>query len=154
MDRLDRLADGRTIVIDYKSGVGRTFQPLDVRPEQPQLLAYALLAAGEVAGVASVHLCAGAVSWRGATDGKALLPDLAIGRAPTAPWPELLRHWRQTVEALVQGFTAGAAPVNPRGGACDHCHLPALCRIDPAVQPDAEADPGRGLDPQEPGHGA
>ena len=58
MDRLDRLDDGRVIILDYKSGAAQTFRPLDERPRQPQLLAYAVLATGTVAAVAAVRIWA------------------------------------------------------------------------------------------------
>jgi RecB family exonuclease len=142
MDRLDRLEDGRVVVIDYKSGAAETFQPLAARPRQVQLLAYALLAEGEVAGVAAVHLNAGEVRWRGAAAQASLLPRLAKPRGPTAPWPELRTHWRTVVDALAGEFAAGTAAVQPQPGACRLCHLGAFCRVDTtrhdAIDPDAE----------------
>jgi ATP-dependent helicase/nuclease subunit B len=130
MDRLDRLDDGRVIVLDYKSGAAQTFRPLDERPRQPQLLAYAVLATGTVAAVAAVHLGADQVRWRGAAAEPSLLPELGRTRAPSAPWPELLGHWRRVVEGLVTDFAAGKSAVDPLPGACQYCQLPALCRIE------------------------
>ncbi len=142
MDRVDRLDDGRVVVLDYKSGTAESFRPLAARPRQVQLLAYALLAEGEVAGVAAVHLNAGEVRWRGAAAQPALLPRLAKPRGPTAPWPELQAHWRAVVDALALEFAAGASAVQPQPGACRLCHLGALCRVDAtrheALDPDSE----------------
>ena len=132
MDRLDRLDDGRVIVLDYKGGAAQSFRPLDERPRQAQLLAYALLASGTVAGVAAVHLAADQVRWRGAAAEPSLLPGLRASRAPTAPWPQLMQHWRRVVERLVQDFAAGKSGVDPLPGVCEYCQLPALCRIDPS----------------------
>ena len=146
MDRVDRLDDGRVLVIDYKSGAAETFRPLDERPRQPQLLAYALLVAGSaepgsvagsVAGVAAVHLNADVIRWRGASAEPSVLPGLATrvaranthARVPTAPWAELIPHWRRVIERLVRSFMAGDASVDPLPGACRHCHLPMLCRV-------------------------
>ncbi len=147
MDRLDRLDDGRVVVIDYKSGAAESFRPLAARPRQVQLLAYTLLAEGDVAGVAAVHLHAGEVRWRGAAAQTALLPRLAKPGGPTAPWAELRTHWRTVVDALVGEFASGAAAVQPQPGACRLCHLGALCRVDAtrheAIDPDAE-DTGAG----------
>ncbi len=140
MDRLDRLDDGRVIVIDYKSGAGEAFRPLAERPRQPQLLAYALLAAAEVAGVAAVHLRAGEVRWRGAAAEAALLPPLTAVRGPSVPWTELLAHWRAVIDRLVNQFVAGDADVDPQIGACRLCHLPALCRVDAVRHAAAESD--------------
>jgi ATP-dependent helicase/nuclease subunit B len=139
MDRVDRLEDGRVIVIDYKSGAARPFRPLDERPEQPQLLIYASLAgAAAVAGVAAVHVNAEGSRWCGAAADRDLLPTLGRSRAPSAPWPELLAHWRRVVDGLVLDFVAGESAVDPLPGVCRNCHLPALCRIDGMRQAEAE----------------
>jgi RecB family exonuclease len=135
MDRLDRLEDGRLIILDYKSGAPQIFRPLDERPRQAQLLAYALLAPAPPAGIAAVHLRAGQIRWCGATADPALLPALKPSRAASAPWPELLAHWRRVIDALAGEFAAGVAAVQPLAGACRECHLPGLCRIAPARQP-------------------
>jgi RecB family exonuclease len=129
MDRVDRLDDGRLIILDYKGGAARTFRPLDERPQEPQLLAYAALAAGTVAGVAAVHLEADKVRWRGAVSEPSLLPGLRRAAAPALPWPQLLEQWRATVERLVRDFAAGTSTVDPLPGACQYCQLPAFCRV-------------------------
>ncbi|MBS0389317.1 MAG: PD-(D/E)XK nuclease family protein, partial [Proteobacteria bacterium] len=162
MDRLDQLEDGRLVVIDYKSGADEAFQPMAERPRQPQLLAYALLAAATVAngggaagaagvvgvvgvaGVAAVYLRADGVRWRGAVADPKLLPPLKpqrkSARAPLPPWDVLQAHWRTVIERLVQQFASGDATVDPRRDACRRCHLSALCRIDAAVQVVNEAE--------------
>ncbi len=140
MDRRDRLDDGRVIILDYKSGAAQAFRPLDVRPRQAQLLAYAVLSRGSVAGVAAVHLGAGDIRWCGAAAEPALLPALGRPRAPTAPWPELLDHWRHVVENLVRDYTAGVSAVDPLPGACQYCQLAAFCRVDPSRRDEANPD--------------
>ena len=140
MDRVDRLEDGRLIILDYKSGRAQPFKPLDERPRQAQLLAYATLAPAPLAGIAAVYLRAGEVLWRGAAADPALLPDLGKTRAATAPWPELLLHWRKVIDTLAGEFAAGVATVQPRPGACRDCHLPGLCRIAAEKQPPPESE--------------
>ena len=142
MDRLDQLSDGRVVVIDYKSGIAETFRPLDERPLQPQLLAYALLAGEAVAGVAAAYLNPDEVRWRGAGAADSTLPLPVRVRVPTAPWPELLNHWRRVLERLVGDFVAGEAAVDPLAGACSHCTLAALCRVDADRLQEPEAAAG------------
>src|SRR5262249_56909738 len=105
MARIDELEDGRRLVIDYKSGTAKSFRPLDERPRQAQLLAYALLAGESVAGVAAIHLKAGDIAWRGAASDPSLLPALPPARAPTLVWPQLLAQWRRAVDPLGHQFT-------------------------------------------------
>jgi ATP-dependent helicase/nuclease subunit B len=151
MDRLDQLSDGRLVVIDYKSGVAEAFRPLDERPRQPQLLAYALLAGDAVAGVAAAYLNADEVRWRGAAMPDSTLPLSTRARVASAPWPELLRHWRHVVERLAGDFAAGEAAVDPLPDACPHCTLAALCRVaaDRLQEPDPAAGPAAGNDESE-----
>ena len=149
MDRIDRLDDGRVLVIDYKSGTARPFSALDERPRQPQLLAYALLATGSVAGVAAVHLGADEIRWRGAAAEASLLPGLGRTGAPLPPWPQLLGRWRSVVERLVREYAAGECAVDPLPDACQYCQLPAFCRVEASRRheptPDvAEAGAGEG----------
>ncbi len=140
MDRLDRLDDGRLIILDYKSGAPQSFRPLDERPRQPQLLAYAVLTRAAVAAVAAVHLGARDVRWRGAAAEPSLLPALGRPRAPTAAWPELLVHWRRVVERLAGDYALGAAAVDPLPGACLSCQLPSFCRVDARRRNEADPD--------------
>ena len=141
MDRIDQLSDGRVVVIDYKSGIAETFRPLEERPRQPQLLAYALLAGEAVAGVAAAYLNADEIRWRGAAAADSTLPLPVRARVPTAPWPDLLSHWHRVIERLVGDFAAGEAAVDPLPDACSTCTLSALCRVDAdrLQEPDADA---------------
>ena len=142
MDRLDQLSDGRVVVIDYKSGIAETFRPLDERPRQPQLLAYALLAGKAVAGVAAAYLNVDEVRWRGAAAADSTLPLPVRARVPTAPWPELLNHWRRVIERLVGDFAAGEAAVDPLPDVCSTCTLAALCRVDADRRQESDPDAG------------
>ncbi len=140
MDRIDRLDDGRLIVLDYKSGSAKSFRPLDERPRQAQLLAYALLAPAPLAGIAAVYVPAAGIRWCGAAAEPGLLPALSRTRGPSAPFPELLAHWRKVIDGLAGEFAAGLAAVQPLAGACKECHLPGLCRIAAARQPPPDPD--------------
>ena len=130
MDRVDRLDDGRYTVIDYKSGTPLKFDAVDERPQYVQLLAYAALMPAPLAGVAGVHLRPDGIAWRGAAEDVTVFPLLAVRRGPPLPWVEVLPFARRVVAGLVSGFVSGDAAVAPRAGACEHCHLPGLCRID------------------------
>ena len=141
MDRVDQLEDGRLVILDYKSSRAQPFKPLDERPRQAQLLAYATLAPAPLAGIAAVYLRAGEIQRRGAAADPALLPKLGKTKAPSAPWSELLVHWRKVIDTLAGEFAAGVATVQPLPGACRECHLPGLCRIAAEKQPPPESEP-------------
>jgi len=130
LDRVDRLQDGRLLVIDYKSGKPQTFDAHGERPTQPQLAAYALAVGHEVAAVAMVYFGGPKITVRGVADREARLPRLA-GLPAGLDWPTLQAQWRERLGTLVQEIIDGHAAVAPQPRACEHCHLHMLCRIDP-----------------------
>jgi hypothetical protein len=55
-------------------------------------------------------------------------------------WEQLARDWQLQIQQLIHDHVGGLAVVAPLPGACDHCHLDALCRItDHPQEPDDEA---------------
>lgn len=130
LDRVDRLQDGRLVVIDYKSGKPQTFDAYGERPTQPQLAAYALAVGHDVAAVAMVYFGGPKLTVRGVADREGRLPKLAAVPAGL-DWPTLQTQWRERLGALVQEFIDGHAAVAPQPRACERCHLHMLCRIDP-----------------------
>lgn len=139
LDRVDQLAGGEQLIIDYKSGNSRPRHWLGERLEEPQLPLYATVA-DEVAalGVSFAVLRPDALEFRGlaALDfGPGIDTDIAAATAKTdlqaKDWNGLLEAWRSQLEGLVQEFLNGYAVVNP--DATDwpsrYCTLGAMCRV-------------------------
>jgi probable DNA repair protein len=146
LDRVDELADGRRVVIDYKSGRARTRQWDGERPEQPQLPLYAVTEPAPVAAVAFGILRPGEVGFAGAGDGADLLPGVQDWSGVPGGWEGTLDRWRAVVAALAGEFLRGRADVSPRDGlkTCTHCELGPLCRVREALagEPGEEGDGG------------
>jgi RecB family exonuclease len=132
LDRVDRLADGRLIVIDYKSGAAEPFDALAERPTLPQLPAYAMAAGDQTAAVLALYLGRHGLKLRGIADRSERLAGLRPLPEGEGDWPALLQRWREQLWALVQEFLSGHAAVQPQPGACEICHLQAFCRIEAA----------------------
>jgi probable DNA repair protein len=129
IDRMDRLADGTHVVIDYKTG--RRVTPKDwdgPRPDDPQLPLYAVTATEVVSATAFAKLRAGDMKFHGFSAAKGVIP----GVQPAHDWNAMRAQWRVTLEALARDFAAGSARVDPKDGlhkTCRHCDLHALCRV-------------------------
>ena len=145
-DRIDRLEDGRLVVLDYKTGRDASTRWHGERPEAPQLPLYAVLAGEPVAALAYAQIRADAVRFVGAASDEGLLTGLGAWSEREAQahgaWAELPARWRAACEALVQAFAAGEAAVDPKrpGRTCEHCDLRLLCRIDQRVALAEEED--------------
>ncbi|MGD2063376.1 MAG: PD-(D/E)XK nuclease family protein, partial [Nitrospirota bacterium] len=149
IDRVDRLADGRLLVIDYKTGIVRRGDWWGERPAAPQLPLYTVapLPWGAVAGVAFAVVRPGECCLVGLGEG---IPDVGeVEKArgcPVTDWVALRDQWRTALTGLATAFAAGEAAVDPlpaAGGrpiACQRCDLAALCRIHEAVSADDESE--------------
>jgi ATP-dependent helicase/nuclease subunit B len=135
LDRVDRLADGRLIVIDYKSGDATSFEALADRLTQPQLPAYATVAGDRTAAVAMLHLGRQGLKLRGVADKAGRLMGLRPLKEGQPEWPILLERWRGQLAGLLQEFLRGHAAVDPQPKACEHCHLQMFCRVQTALVP-------------------
>ena len=137
IDRLDRLPDGRVMLIDYKTGrASRSGWLPEARIVDPQLPAYALSMSPAPAAIAFARIRPDDVRFEGLADrdtgtsGVIPLGDARSGYRELDSWQELLTAWREHLDALARDFLSGCAPVAPRDGdVCATCHLHALCRI-------------------------
>ena len=125
IDRIDRLDDGRALIIDYKTGAD-----IDIRNwaaeriTEPQLPIYAAIAEhpnGEIAGVAFGLVHISGASFKGVGQDDQLLPSVhAIssdrGRrlfdaARFPDWDSVLEHWRTAIHRVADEVRAGFAGV-------------------------------------------
>ena len=138
IDRIDELADGRKIVIDYKTGTVNPAQWFGERPEDPQLPLYSMVAGEGICAVLFAQLKAAEMKFNGVVEEAGLLPDLPPLRntqlkQATEQWPQVLDDWKQTINQLADDFRHGRAEVDPKKpSTCEtsYCELSGLCRID------------------------
>lgn len=148
LDRVDRLADGSQVILDYKTGLANIGSWLTERPDEPQLPLYAVSGDADVSGVAFVQLRAREVAFKGLTRDDQVLPDvgtLAASKtwaAQYAGWPALLASWRTVLEQLARDYLDGRAEVAPKRypQTCEYCELGALCRVRELTERTASAD--------------
>ena len=155
VDRIDQMADGRKLFVDYKTGKPNWKHWLGPRPEEPQLPLYWVGSQDEKAvGMAFAQVrrseskFQGVVQLAGHSAGPGLLnlhdpKDLEklLKEAPDIHnLAELKAALQHTLEALAADFLAGAAQVNPKPKACDYCGLNLLCRIHHGPQAPEEDD--------------
>ena len=124
IDRMDRLADGTHLLVDYKTGNVTRQDWLGERPLDPQLPLYALGAGEEVSAIAFARLKHGEMKLTGyGRDGE------VVERAKD--WDGLEASWRAALESLARGFARGDARVDPKKllATCRYCDLAPLCRV-------------------------
>ena len=138
-DRMDRLENGDSVVLDYKTGECSASDWLGARPNDPQLPIYAVTAEAPVAGVFYGRLKTGKVAFRGVTDSEGLVPGVKPSRDAVSIG-EKIDDWHDVLDQLGEDFREGRAAVDPkdRRKTCRYCALPTLCRINEAQRSEAE----------------
>jgi ATP-dependent helicase/nuclease subunit B len=146
VDRVDRLADGATVLIDYKTGRGGQRRWTGARPDPVQLPVYATLRDPAPVAVAIARLPQVSRPFVGVAARGGVLPNVRAlesaqsGELRGLDWDALVGGWRTAVEGLAAGYAAGEASVDPAEGACEHCPLATLCRVtSPALAADEPA---------------
>jgi ATP-dependent helicase/nuclease subunit B len=136
VDRIDTLADGGKVIIDYKSARSKIADWLGERPEKPQLLLYSLAAAETPVALAFAQVRSRDCRYVGLGDAP-FAPGIATditkavrGRLPATDWHQLNTHWQQQLQELAEAFLAGRASVDPiNANSCTWCGLQSLCRV-------------------------
>lgn len=134
-DRIDRLASGERLVLDYKTGAKRPPPWHDGRPEEPQLLLYGLTQP-DIGGLAYARLTAGEAVFDGIGTDDSIAPGVRAyadvrDTRDAASWDALMGRWRGELETLAAEVRRGLASVTPKHvrQTCRDCHLHAACRI-------------------------
>lgn len=146
VDRIDELADGRQVVIDYKTGEVKPSQWFGERPDEPQLPLYSMAVGGNIAGVLFAQVKAGGMAFNGVTEDDGLAPGVKSYQTlkqtrEAISWSDVLRDWRATMERLGETFRSGEALVDPKQYpvTCTYCELKPLCRINELTVLDGES---------------
>ncbi len=135
IDRVDRLADGARVLIDYKTGIA-TADWRGERPDNPQLPIYALLLPVALVAVAYGRVNAGECSFIAETERSAIFKP-GGRKSPLEGMPSLaalIEVWSSRIENLAADFAAGRAAVAPTVRACNTCRLHGLCRVPAALE--------------------
>jgi len=134
-DRIDLLADGSRLILDYKTGAASASSWSNERPDEPQLPLYAAYGNVEnLSGVVLAKISAGKTGFDGRVGNAQTQLSPGIGAQTSMvkyPYTEAMRdEWANVLRNLAEEFLAGVSRVDPREPkVCDQCGLHSLCRI-------------------------
>ncbi|MBF0381248.1 MAG: PD-(D/E)XK nuclease family protein [Magnetococcales bacterium] len=134
IDRLDKLESGEFVVVDYKTGSASVANWFSDRPQEPQMLLYALANQNNLAALVYGQITASQQRYLGLAHSQGIIPAIdLLESGKYSPdhldWQTLLDHWSTVVDHLAQQYKQGVVWVDPLPNACDWCDFPLLCRI-------------------------
>jgi len=145
VDRVDELASGEKIVIDYKTGQHNVIKTWsEPRIENPQLPLYAGTDS-EVEGVCFAQAFPNKNKLIGTTSTDNIVGNL---KAPLKTrsfakklesWEHARDHWAESLNMLATEIRDGVATITPVNKACEFCELPSVCRISTKLDETAES---------------
>lgn len=124
VDRIDRLADGALLIIDYKSGRDRSLQTQGGDLAEMQLAVYARALAEPIGGLLLINLDSRAIVYRGVG------ASVPWGKADRDEWRALLASWMTRIDELVRALAQGDLRVNLRLPGAQTRALGLLSRIE------------------------
>jgi ATP-dependent helicase/nuclease subunit B len=133
-DRVDRVGDGKRLLLDYKSGEVATKDWEGMRPNEPQLPLYAVFGNVEdVAGVLFARINVENTGLEGCVSDTAMLKGPGM-KAKLTKQPfdnETKKDWANALVNLAEDFLQGDAQVDPKDGrkTCRFCAMPGMCRV-------------------------
>ena len=148
-DRIDRLEDGSTVLIDYKSGKKSAADWLTARPVEPQIPLYVQTMGNDLHAAGFAMLRRGECRIAGLRDDgldaaefQAASEYLEQYDPDIQNWEQLRARWTTVLHDLAAAFVSGVAAVDPRDGedTCRYCPQSTLCRIHSAGGEEGDDD--------------
>lgn len=122
-DRIDRLADGSLLIIDYKTGLPKNLLGRDGDPIEPQVVVYAAASQEVVGGLALINISRRSIEYKGVGG------SVQWGSVSAEDWPEALRRWKEQVLNAVEAIARGDVRIRLQPGAAQRGQLDVLSRV-------------------------
>jgi probable DNA repair protein len=127
VDRLDKVSD-KTWVIDYKSTLPSNKPWNEDRPQEPQLLLYALLDE-DINTLLFMQIKTGKIICSGLSEEPSDIKGISALKKGEN-WIDTRDYWQQQLTTLVEEILGGHCPPQPISSTtCSYCDFKNLCRI-------------------------
>jgi probable DNA repair protein len=124
IDRIDRLADGSLLVIDYKTGATKALLTRDGQPKDLQLVVYASALDEAIGGLVLINVDSREIVYRGVGG------SVEWDHSPSELWKLRLSGWQRFVDEAIAQLAAGDVRLNTNLPVLDWRPLSVLSRVE------------------------
>lgn len=136
IDRIDELANGDKLIIDYKTGkYNHANDWFGERLDEPQLPLYCILDSQNTVGISFAEVHPDLMKMNGVSKIPLEIKSIKLlsdhKNADAKLWEAQLNHWQLNLNKLAEDFYEGNAHVDPKDltETCNYCNLQSLCRV-------------------------
>ena len=123
-DRIDRLADGSLLIIDYKTGMPKNLLGKDGEPAETQVVVYAAASPATVGGLALINVSRRSIEYKGVGG------SVPWGGVSEDDWPATLGGWKEQVLNAVEAIADGDVRIRLHPGVARRRQLDVLSRVE------------------------
>jgi probable DNA repair protein len=124
IDRIDRLADGTLLIVDYKTGAAKNLLTQAGKPKHLQLVVYASAMDEAVGGLVLINVDSREIVYKGAGG------SVEWDRGPPELWQARLQGWKRTADDALARIAAGDVRLNTALTAEESRPLNVLSRVE------------------------
>ncbi len=130
IDRVDKLANNKYVIIDYKTGAANANNWFTDTITEPQMPIYSIAYTNNLTATCYAHINHNNIGFSGITDDESSMPQLKTARnAPDKTIADIVAAWRKSIAQTLEIYATGSIKTIIADTECNKCPYAGICRV-------------------------